>query len=264
MEANAVIGAVLRAINDSTVVLPYGDGLLVDLPLSYGDGDGVRVLVEPMGTGFRASDRGAAATLLTMAGVNLTSGRAAEAFAETLRAAGLNGFDSVAGEVATFGAADDLGKLVLMVAQASLRMDQLRWLAPRQPGTRFVDRVSDRVTVWAGRTRKVQREAPIPLASGRSRPVTVRVANDGKAAYVQALSLREPDQAAEHCYHLFGLSTIAKDNRVAALAGSERDWPAAIVAELRTVGDVEFFDDPVSLERQLDKVVPTPQPALQG
>lgn len=92
----------------------------------------------------------------------------------------------------------------------------------------------------------------------------MRVANDGKAAYVQALSLRDPDQAAEHCYHVFGLSTIAKERRIAALAGSKRDWPAAIVTELTTVSDVEFFDDPLSLERQLDKVVPPQQPALRA
>ncbi|MGC5378747.1 hypothetical protein ACPXB1_09785 [Micromonospora sp. DT68] len=264
VDATTVIGAVLRAANDNTVAHPYGDGLLVDLPLAYGDGDGVRVLVEPMGTGFRVSDRATAATLLAMAGVNLFAGRAAEAFAEITRGAGLNGVNAVPGELATFGTADDLGRLILAVAQASLRADQLRWLAPRQAGMRFVDRVADRVTVWAGRTRHLQRDAPIPLGSGRTRSVTVRVANDGKAAYVQALSLRDPDQAAEHCYHVFGLSTIAKERRIAALAGTKRDWPAAIVTELQTVSDVEFFDEPLSLERQLDKVVPPPQPALRA
>ncbi|MEU5937712.1 hypothetical protein ABZ807_00770 [Micromonospora sp. NPDC047548] len=263
MDATTVIGAVLRTVNDNTVVHPYGDGLLVDLPLTYGDGDGVRVLVEPMGSGYRVTDRAAAASLLSMAGVNLFAGRAAEAFAEIMAGGGLNGVNAAPGEIATFGAAEDLGRLVLGVAQASLRTDQLRWLAPRQAGMRFVDRVTDRVTVWAGRSRNLQRDAPIPLESGRSRSVTLRVANDGKAAYVQAVSLRDPDQAAEHCYHVFGLSKIARESRVAALDGSARDWPPAIVAELRTVSDVEFFDDPLSLERQLDKVVPPPQAALR-
>ncbi|MFI9528211.1 hypothetical protein [Micromonospora rosaria] len=263
VDAATVIGAVLRAMNDDTVVHPYGDGLLVDLPLTYGDGDGVRVLVEPMGTGYRITDRAAAATLLTMAGVNLVAGRAAEAFAEIMAGGGLNGVNAAPGEIATFGAAEELGRLILDVAQASLRTDQLRWLAPRQAGMRFVDRVADRVTVWAGRSRELQRDAPMPLASGRTRPVTLRVTNDGKAAYVQAVSLRDPDQAAEHCYHVFGLSKIAKESRVAALDGSAQDWSPAIVAELRTVSDVEFFDDPLSLERQLDKVVPPPQAALR-
>ncbi|MFC0008073.1 FHA domain-containing protein [Micromonospora siamensis] len=264
VDASTVIGAVLRAVNDNTVVYPYGDGLLVDLPLTYGDGDGVRVLVEPMGSGYRVTDRAAAASLLTMAGVNLSAGRAAEAFAEIMASGGLNGVNAAAGEITTFGITDDLGKLVLDVAQASLRVDQLRWLAPRQAGIKFVDRVTDRVTAWAGRSRKLQRDAPIPLESGRSRSVTLRVANDGKAAYVQAVSLRDPDQAAEHCYHVFGLSKIARESRVAALDGSAHDWPPAIVAELRTVSDVEFFDDPLSLERQLDKVVPPSQPALRA
>ncbi|WBB74192.1 hypothetical protein O7602_01100 [Micromonospora sp. WMMD1128] len=260
MDATTVIGAVLRAVNDNTVIHPYGDGLLVDLPLTYGDGDGVRVLVEPMGSGYRVTDRATAASLLTMAGVNLLAGRAAAAFAEIMADGEINGVEAAPGEITAFGGADDLGKLVLDVAQASLRADQLRWLAPHPTGMRFVDRVTDRVTTWAGRTRELQRDAPIPLESGRSRSVTLRVTNDGKAAYVQAVGLRDPDQAAEHCYHVFGLSKIAREARVAALDGSARDWPAAIVAELRTVSDVEFFDDPLSLERQLDKVVP-PSPA---
>ncbi|MER7166541.1 hypothetical protein [Micromonospora sp. NPDC000207] len=263
MDATTVIGMLLRAVNDGTVVHPYGDGLLVDLPLTYGDGDGVRVLVEPMGSGYRVTDRAAAASLLALAGVNLSAGRAAEAFTEIMAGDDLNGVNAVPGEISTFGTAQDLGRLVLDVAQASLRADQLRWLAPRQAGTRFVDRVTDRVTVWAGRNRKLQRDAPIPLESGRSRSVTLRVADDGKAAYVQAVSLRDPDQAAEHCYHVFGLSTVARESRVAALAGSAQDWSAAIVAELRTVSDVEFFDDPLSLERQLDRVVPPPQASLR-
>lgn len=153
MEAKTALGAVLRALNDHTMAYPYGDGLLVDLPFAYGDGDAVRVLVEPMGAGYRVSDRATAATLLLMAGVNIAEGRAAEAFAESMRAIGLNGLDSAPGEITTFGHGDDLGRLILDVAQASLRVDQLRWLATRQPRVKFVDRVTERVRVWAGQGR---------------------------------------------------------------------------------------------------------------
>ncbi len=60
----------------------------------------MRVLVEPIGSGYRVSDRAVAATLLTTAGVNVAEGRAAEAFAETMRSAGLNGLDAAPGELA--------------------------------------------------------------------------------------------------------------------------------------------------------------------
>lgn len=40
-----------------TVVHPYGDGFLVDLPVTYGDGDTVRLLVERAGDRVRVSDR---------------------------------------------------------------------------------------------------------------------------------------------------------------------------------------------------------------
>lgn len=264
MEPKTALGAVLRTLNDQTAVHPYGDGLLLDLPFSYGDGDAVRVLVEPMGDGYRVSDRAAAATLLMMAGVSIGEGRAAEAFAETMRSVGLNGLNAAPGEVATFGDVNDLGRLILDVAQASLRIDQLRWLAARRARVRFVDQVAERVKVWAGEKRQVNRDAPIPLQSGRSRIVTLRVAGGDKVAYIQALSSRDQEQAAEHCFYIFGLSKIPNDRKIAALNGSPRTWSKEMVSELQTVGDVEFFDDPLSLERHLDRIVPPVQRALSG
>jgi hypothetical protein len=262
VDPTMTVGAILRTINDQTIVRPYGDGLLVDLPLTYGDGDAVRVLVEPMGSGFRVSDRAVAATQLSMAGVNVAAGRPAEAFAETVRNAGLSGLNTAPGELATFGTAQDLGRLVLDVAQASMRVEQLRWLAVRHSLTRFPDRVVDRVKSWAQDSRQVQREALVSLRSGRKRQVTLRVSSRSRSAYIQAVSSRDRDQAAEHCYYIFDLSEVPKENRIAALDGGREDWPSEIISELASVGDVEFFADPLSLERQLDKVVP-PHPALQ-
>lgn len=263
MNSRETIGAILSAINDHTTVQPYGDGLLVDLPVTYGDRDAVRILVEPMGSGYRVTDRGAASALLSIAGVNVVVGRPAEAFAAAMRANNLNGVNAVEGELATFGEAKDLGQLVLDVAQASMRVEQLRWLAVRQPLTRFPEKVAKRVRNWVEDSREVQREAPVPLRSGRSRPVTLRVSHADRAAYIQAVSARDREQAAEHCYYIFDLSRVPKDNRIAALDGQREDWPKAIIEELASVSDVEFFGDPLGLERRLDTVVPPPHPVLQ-
>mgnify|MGYP000541331781 CR=1 FL=1 len=87
---------------------------------------------------------------------------------------------------------------VLAVAQASMRVDQLRWLAVKQPPVRFPDRVVTRIKAWATNDgRQVRREAPVRLTSGRQRPVTVQVSSANKAAYVQAVSGRDQEQAAE-------------------------------------------------------------------
>jgi hypothetical protein len=248
MEARTAIAAVLRAVNDHTAVRPYGDGLLVDLPLNYGDGDAVRVLVEPMGDGYRVSDRAAAHMLLSMAGVNPNEGKAADAIAEVRRSTQLNGVDAAPGELATFGTTDDLGTLILDVAQASLRVDQLRWLAVTRPSARFVE---------------VHRGAEIPLKSGRKRPVTLTVASGNKVAYLQALSRRDPDQATEHCYYLFSLAEeVPAPFKIAALDGRAGEWPSQLVEELKLVGSVEYFDDPTSLEHRLDRIVPPPAAAL--
>jgi hypothetical protein len=262
MEVATIVAAVLRAVNDNTTVRAYGDGVLVDLPLVYGDGDSVRILVEPMGSGFRVSDRAAATTLLTMAGVNIGAGRPAEAFEAAALTNQLNQISAAPGELATFGDADNLGRLVLDVAQASMRVEQLRWLAVRQASARFPDRVTDRVRAWAQGGRKIQREAKVKLRSGRSRPVTLSVSNDHQAAYIQAVGSRDREQAAEHCYAVFGLSEVPQNARIAALDGSKEDWPKAIVEELASVSSVEFFADPLGLERHLDRVVPPSQPVL--
>ncbi|WP_157180415.1 DUF1828 domain-containing protein [Protofrankia coriariae] len=265
MDGAATVGAVLHAINDHTVVRPYGDGLLVDLPLTYGDGDAVRVLVEPMGNGYRVTDRAAAAALLAMAGVNVTKGRSAEAFAEAVRSAGLNGTDVAEGELVAFGDASDLGQRVLDVAQASMRVDQLRWLAVRQPSARFPELVTKRIDRWVdGDERQVQRKAPVPLRSGRSRPVTLRVSHNDRSAYIQAVGSRDQEQAAERCYCIFSLSQVPKDNRIAALDGGPEDWQAAIIDELKSVGSVEFFDDLIGLENRLDAIVPPPPSLLSA
>lgn len=261
MNSETVVGAILRAVNDHSLTQPYGDGLLVDLPLTYGDGDSVRLLVEPIGDGYRVSDRATATTLLSMAGVNFDHGRPAEAIAEAARLSGLNGFDAVPGELATYGPKETLGELVLAVAQASMRVDQLRWLAVKQPPVRFPDRVVTRIKAWATNDgRRVQREAPVRLTSGRQRPVTVQVPSANKAAYVQAVSGRDQEQAAEHCFHIFSLSEVPKQQRIAALDGSQDDWSPAIVRELESVSDVEFFATPHKLEQRIDIVVP---PSLQ-
>lgn len=263
MDTRAAITALLSTVNDHTAVHPYGDGLLVDLPLNYGDGDAVRVLIEPMGDGYRVSDRAAAHVLLSMAGVNPAEGKAADAIAEVRRSTHLNGVDAAPGELATFGTAEMLGTMILDVGQASLRVDQLRWLAVTRPSARFVDQVAQRVRSWAGERRQVHRGAEIPLKSGRKRPVTLTVASGSRVAYLQALSRRDPDQATEHCYYLFSLADeVPAPFKIAALDGRAGEWPSQLVDELKLVGSVEYFDDPISLEHRLDQIVPPPSAAM--
>jgi hypothetical protein len=264
LNSENVIGAILRAVNDHSQARPYGDGLLLDLPFTYGDGDSVRVLIEPMGSGFRVSDRATAATLLSLGGVNVAGGRVAEAFSEASRLSGLSGLNAQVGELATYGTPDDLGEMVLAVAQASMRVDQLRWLAVRQPPVRFPDRVVSRIKSWTGDGRRVQREAPVRLTSGRERQVTLGVFTTDHAAYVQAVSRRDQEQAAEHCYHIFSLSEVPKERRIAALDGNRDDWPSAIITELESVSGVEFFAAAHQLEKRIDKVVPPPHAELKA
>ncbi|MFD3897302.1 hypothetical protein ACFW5U_23435 [Streptomyces rochei] len=257
MDRNSVIAALLRSINDRIVVHDYGDGLLVDLPLTYSDGDSVRLLVEPLGTGVRVSDQASAYERLLLADVNTDTGRAAEAIASTVRVAGLANVGGEEDEIATFGPLEDLGTMMLNVAQASIRVEQLRWLAVRRAPVRFADRVVERVQSVARRDWKVERNASLRLRSGRERSVTVAVETPTAAAYVQALSVKDKDQAAEHCYYLFSWADVPAQSRVAALDGKRSDWPSEVLSELGSVADVEFFGDKDAVESAVQR-------ALQG
>jgi len=120
------VSALLGAINDQIVVHPYADSLLVDLPLTYSDGDSVRLLVEPLGSGVRVSDRASAFERLLLADVNTDTGRVAEAISAAIGAAGLSDIGGEEDEIATFGPMEDLSGMVIAVAQAALKVEQLR------------------------------------------------------------------------------------------------------------------------------------------
>src|SRR5690606_13655671 len=76
---------VLRALNDGMSSRPYGHGALLDLPMTYSDGDSIRVFVEELGKGYRVSDRGDAIDRLVEAGVNPDAVKARAAIEDALR-----------------------------------------------------------------------------------------------------------------------------------------------------------------------------------
>jgi hypothetical protein len=255
VKSSTVISALLGATNDGTTVHEYGDGFLVDLPLTYSDGDSVRLLIEPVGGGYRVSDQASAQERLLMADVTTEHGRVAEAIAATIRAAGLVNIGGEADELAVFGSAEDLGRSIWAVGSAAMRIEQLRWLAVRRPPVKFAERVVERVTNAAREGWKVRKNAPIRLTSGRERPVTVAVTQGTTAAYVQALSSSDFEKAAEHCHYLFSFAEDRHTGRVAALAGEPGSWPSAIVKELGSIADIEYFGRPGSLESAVERAL---------
>ena len=146
-----VKSALLSAVNDWSTVIPLGEGgeVLVRTPWSYSDGDTVTVLAEPYGSGWRVSDRAEARDRLAMWGVDASSGKVAQATSAILEGADLVATGSHPSEVATFGAPDDLGAMLLLVAQAAARIEGLRWLARDVPAATFEGRLAARVEALA-------------------------------------------------------------------------------------------------------------------
>lgn len=252
----APVSSLLGAVNDLSSVTPFGSGWLVDTPFTFSDGDVISLHVDPLGDGFRVTDRAEALDRLAMWGVSIDSGRVAEAIKITRQAAGLVPIGTHSPyELATFGDARDLGSMILTVGQCAIRVEQLRWLARDRPSMKFDDRLGRRLEVISEQHRwRYRRRAEIPLPGDRTRRVTAVVEGARARAYVQAVSAADPEDAVGRCYYLFDRAEIAKDSKVAALAGTEQDWSEGLRSDLAAVSVVTFFEQPNSLEAELERI----------
>lgn len=132
LDAQKLTSLVVREMNDEITVMDYGHGLLMTLPLTYWDDDRVTLFVEPFESGYRVSDRGSTAVRLHMTGMNVETAKVAEAWRRSVASLNLVNPGDEELELAHFTDADQLGESILKVAEASLRIDQLRWLHSAQ------------------------------------------------------------------------------------------------------------------------------------
>lgn len=245
MDSRSITSALLSFTNDGLVVRPYAHGHLVTLPLCYYDEDRVTLFVEDYQQGFRVTDRGLTAVRLQAADLNLRGERVIHAWERSTAAAQLFNPAAEELEIAGWGTEDELPSLVFRVAEASLRIDQLRWLARERPPRRFSERVLDRLSHAASSPEEVIPQAPLLLRSGRLRQVTAAVGPDEKhRVYVQAIAGQNnetQERAVEHCFYLFELARdVPKERRLAFATGTEDDWKAHWVTELGGVCDLAF------------------------
>lgn len=245
MDATRIRSALLSRVNDAVSVSPYGHGFLVTLPQAFYDDDLVTVFIERYEGGIRVTDQGTTAMRLTMADVDLDNPRIAESWRRSIATLGTR---SLAGEdavVSAWGEEGELGDLLFTVADAVLRIDQLRWLASEARPMRFGERVVKRVKDLVGEARYVTPNARLLQTSGRARTVTAAVGADGdEPVYVQAVSRKSPDTSLEHCYYIFAHAELPRERKLAVAAGTEDEWSSEQIGELGAITDVLFFDAP--------------------
>lgn len=255
MDPKKLVSALLTAWNDDTNVSAYGHGWLVTTPLSFYDDDRVTVFVEPFKQGCRVSDHGTTAMRLLMADVNPDSPRIAESRRRSNMSLRTSSDCGDEGVIAACGSWEDLGDLILRVAEAMIRVDQFRFLIPEKRTSRFTERVIGRLRDSVPSTVSVTPRAPLRLASGRVKQVTASVDVDKKRLYVQAVSnaTRETrDRSVEHCAYLFTLADeISRDHRLVVASGRRRDWPDDVIGELTTISEIAFFDDAADVKDRL-------------
>lgn len=258
MDAQKLISLVVREVNDEITVRDYGHGFLMTLPLTYWDDDRVTLFVEPFESGYRVSDRGSTAVRLHMTGMNVEAPKVAESWRRSVAVLNLFNPGNEDLELAHFTDADQLGQSILKVAEASLRIDQLRWLHSAQPPVRFPDKVVRRLVKAAGERAVVRPNAPMKLRHGRTRQVTAAVGTDERCqVYVQAVggSNRETrERAVEHCTHLFDYADgLDPDRRLAIVSGTREEWKDSYIETLAESTEVAFYGEPDQLDEVLKR-----------
>ncbi|NKQ59376.1 hypothetical protein HFP15_41735 [Amycolatopsis sp. K13G38] len=252
MDGAKISTSVLSLVNDQLDVKPYGHGHLITLPLAFYDDDQITLFAEPFEGGVRVTDQGTTAMRLHMADVDLQNARVADSWNRSVAALGVKSLAAEEGIVGAWGTVDEIGRLVLMVAEAALRVDQLRWLATDRRPVQFRDRVVSQLNAIARANEQVTPNAPLPQTSGRTRQVTAAVGLDHeRRVYVQAMGASNREQAAEHCYYVFSHTKVPRDRVLAVAAGTRDAWSSALLDELGQVTDVAFFDERDDLRSQL-------------
>lgn len=261
--STSITSALLKRVNDVTSAHPYGEGWLIDTPLTYSDGDTVTLLLSPMGQGaYRVSDRADSLDRLVLAGLRLDGRKARRAITSARRNAGLNQMASSDYELATICAEPDIGEAILRVAECAMRVEQLRWLAQERDEVQYADRLRERVSrLGLSRGWAVQERGALPLRGGRTRRVTAVISGPRAPIYVQAVSLRTAEVSVASCYYAFDRAEVPPPHRVSVLDGAPSDWDQGLADDLSTVSIVSFFDGGPPIESELARVVEEAQPA---
>lgn len=254
MDEHKLSALVMSRLNDGMAVRAYGHGFLVAMPLAYWDEDSVTLFVEPFEDGYRVTDQGSTALRLHMLGLNPATPRVSEAWARSVAALNLFNPGEEELELAHFTSAAELGGAVVKVAEASLRVDQLRWLHTNQKPVRFGDRVVKHLGAFIGDRADVRPNAPVRLRHGRERKVTaaVETQDDREILFVQAVggtSNETRERAVEHCTFLFKQAEALDSSQCLAVASGHRDdWDPYFTNTLAEASEVAFFDEPGGLD----------------
>ena len=243
----SVRNSLLGYLNDESAVEPYRSGFLTRLPLHYSDGDTVELYVERFSESYRVSDRGLTELRLEMAGVNLENQRVREALERSLPQGTFDMGDRE-GEISAIASSDDLGRALFQIAEASLRVDQLRYLAPPPRRRPFAEHVVSSLRLIVDKNVNVQKDYEFRTAGGTLKRATAAVRSGTRPPLLmQAVSGHGntlEDSSVEHCYYLFSnADEKAAGGKVAVLPGSRETVESTLVHDLERVGTVAFVED---------------------
>lgn len=262
MDHNALKSSLLGYVNDHTHVVDSPSGIVVYLPLWYGDEDTVALTIEPVQDDLiRISDQGATALRLRLEDVKLDSPSVREAWNALTN--NIRQTDSTVGadDLSTLVHPSDLGEGLVDVALACVRAEHVRLKESPPAKVRFSDRVVRRldeaVLPWVTQGGVFNRYPAVTLSSGRKRHITASFSNsqhDKHPLFIQSVSGNSREAKEEQIskgFHLFSFLQVDQDQKITVASGTRDSWDPGMVREIGQVSDVIFFDEPRELESVL-------------
>lgn len=241
-----LVRELLTTVSRQATTVPYGDGELLTLPWSLGDGESVSIYVEQLEDQlYLISDRGLAADSLALAGVDLKRSAVRASWNAVLRDVNLAPSALSARhafEIAYTTPPDRLGTALTALGEAVLRADGLRALSLTRPTRAFREAV---IQSASRHSKAVVPHAPLPMRFGGKRTVTCRL-DGAHPTWVQALAASGgSNENYDHVRSLLSDALVSKPELVVVVAdaASLDDWQTSALAERSQVVRESDQDD---------------------
>jgi Domain of unknown function DUF1828 len=233
-----VLDRVASAYAQSVHVREAGTSYVVYTPLSFENGRVVTIYVRPVHEDhYTVTDSGQATDELAIAGVDLSTNKAAGRSWDAIRRA-LDVPPALLDDVGEFelsgaATADSLGQVVMRLSEAAIRVDGLKVFAPGHRRRLFTERV---ISTAGAHGLAVIPRPKLRTRFGGRREVTCRVEGH-HGVYVQALSATSVMEAYDHVRSIFTDSELSPDNKLTAIQGTAKveSWQVAALREVSTV-----------------------------
>jgi hypothetical protein len=232
----------------------YDEEFIVTTPFTFEDGTIIEVRATFIDGLVTVSDDGYVAQELEQMGLDVTPRRKSNASKnwDSIRkhlpfAPAMGAYDW---EIAVTAEIEHFGTAVTAVAEAALRGEALKVLAPAYTPVSFSEKVIQFLSSYRESLR-IQPKVAIPQVGGGTREVSFTATVENKL-YVQSAALENRNAAYDKAVGVFNATSIDRSKRLVALEGHIDEWEPWHIDGIQKVSR---FEEAYDLERFADSIV---------